>query len=130
MFCKELELCLNLFIIISLANGNIIHNTKRPKLQNLSHNLRACTAWRVWIAEGRGSGKEEPDGGECAEASVVGRNHARQQTDAKEGEGKVSQSEANPIVLRQIGIRAPQPVRGSGKLVPLGRGKSTECAEA
>jgi hypothetical protein len=110
VFFKELELCWHCFIIISLNNGNIIHNTKQPKLQNLSHNLRACTAWRVWIAEGRGSRKEKPDGGECAEASAVGRNEARQQTEAKEGKHKASQSEANPTVLRQRGIRAPQPV--------------------
>jgi hypothetical protein len=38
-----------------LNNSNRIHKAKQPKLQNLSHNLRACTAWRVWTAERRGS---------------------------------------------------------------------------
>jgi hypothetical protein len=55
-----------------LNNSNRIHETKQPKLQNLSHNLRACTAWRVWTAEEGESGRYRQEHG-CTPACTVGR---------------------------------------------------------
>jgi hypothetical protein len=53
------------FFVFFLNNSNRIHKTKQPKLQNLSHNLRACTVWRVWTAERSGSGGKEPNEGKA-----------------------------------------------------------------
>jgi hypothetical protein len=84
-----------------LNTSNRIHKTKQPKLQNLSHNLRACTAWRVWNAEAGDRGGKSPMEGEARKRARRGRNEGRQQTEAKERERKVTRSEANPSTLRE-----------------------------